>query len=92
MNLQKADGAWHPAKLGTDCAHNLWREGLQVKPKPVRDAISAAQSPLSQERQCLSSQLLSPACPWLPVVSLRLGAAAVNFSVEVMQWLRKRRQ
>lgn len=84
MNLQKADGALHPAKSGTDFTHNLRREGLQVKPRPVRDASSAAQSPLSQERQCLSSQLLSLACPWLPVVSLLLGAAAVNSLVELM--------
>ena len=43
MNLQKADGALHPAELGTEYMHSLQRERLREKPKPVRDASSAAQ-------------------------------------------------
>lgn len=79
MNMQKADGALHPAEFGAEYTHSLCRERLQVKPKRVRDASSAA-----QQHAVLFPGRDGACLPGLPTIPLLLGAAAVNSLVEPM--------
>lgn len=78
MNLQKADGALPPAEFGAEHTHSLRRERLRVKPKPVRDASSAA-----QQHTVLFPWRDDACLPRLPSVPLPLGAAAISSLVEL---------